>query len=335
MLRIGIIGSGFGLYGLLPAFNSIKGCRVVSICGSPSKRLTDYCRGIGLKKIYSDWRLMLENEKLDALAIAVPPGVQYEIAKAAIKMGLHVFAEKPLAANLKQADELFKSAGKQKIITALDFIFPEITEWQKVKAMLNAEILGKLKHISVNWDFESYDIKNRIASWKTDSSKGGGALAFYFSHSLHYLEHFAGRIIKLKSSLSYSPESLGRGEVGADVLLKFKKGVSAYAHISANSKGLNRHELNFICERGAIILENIRDVTKSFTVKVFSKAKISNIKVQHKKGPAKGEDERVKEVRKIAARFVRACRLNKAMSPSFAEGLRVQKLIEQIKLENI
>ena len=64
MVKVGIIGSGFGLYGLLPAFNSTKDCKVVSICGSKTQRLVNYCQSIGLKKIYTDWQTMLREEKL-------------------------------------------------------------------------------------------------------------------------------------------------------------------------------------------------------------------------------------------------------------------------------
>src|SRR3989344_5483712 len=213
MVKIGIIGSGFGLYGLLPAFNSTPACKVISICGKKTERLVNYCKSNGLKKIYTNWQEMLDKEKLDALAIAVTPNAQYEIAKAAIKKGLHVFAEKPLAASYAQANELQKLASKRKIVTAVDFIFPEIEEWKKVKQLLETKKYGNTTNISVNWDFLSYDVKNKIKSWKTDVSEGGGALSFYFSHTLHYLEYFAGEINDIRGLLSYSKESLHGGEV--------------------------------------------------------------------------------------------------------------------------
>ena len=49
----------------------------------------------------------------------------------------------------------------------------------------------------------------------------------------------------------------------------------------------------------------------------------------------KGEDERVKSVRKLATHFVEACIHHKQMSPSFVEGVRVQELIEKIRAEKI
>ena len=54
MLKIAIIGSGFGQYGLLPAFRSIKNCDVVAICGRKRKQLVTYCKKVGLKNIYHD-----------------------------------------------------------------------------------------------------------------------------------------------------------------------------------------------------------------------------------------------------------------------------------------
>src|SRR3989338_7798156 len=103
MLKIGIIGSGFGVIGLLPAFDSVKNCKVVAVCAKESGPLAHYREQWGMKNIYTDWRLLLKNEDLDAIALAVVPSAQYQIAKVALKKGLHVFAEKPLTANLLQA----------------------------------------------------------------------------------------------------------------------------------------------------------------------------------------------------------------------------------------
>lgn len=331
MLRIAIVGSGFGLYGQLPAFNSIKGCRVVAICGRKTERLLNYCESIGLKKIYTNWEKMLNEEKLDAIAIAVHPSMQYEIARRAIENGISVFAEKPLATNFAQAEELLKLAKRKKITHAIDFLFPEIDVWQRAKQLLDNKALGKLKHISVSWDFLSFHIKNNATSWKTDVNEGGGALSFYFSHTLHYLEYFAGEISDIKSNFSYSKESMGKEEVGIDLLLKFKNRISGDAHLSCNSKNLNRHRLSFECEEGKIILENRGYFVNSFILTICEGDENKSFKSNDK--TINNEDERVMIVRRLASRFVKACARDEQMAPSFREGLRVQELIEKIREE--
>lgn len=334
MLKIGIIGSGFGQYGLFPAFNSVAGCEVVAICGEKRKQLIEYCKSINFTNVYTDWELLLENEELDAVALAVTPRAQYTIAKAAINKGLHVFAEKPLAVNLLQARELLFLAKKRNIIHGIDFMFPDIAEWKKVKALLDNETLGRLQHISVNWDFVSYDIKNKKSSWKTRAADGGGALSFFFSHGLYYLEHFAGNIAEIRSLFTYSKESINGGEVGIDMLLKFKNGIAGYAHLQCNCRNFTRHQLIFQCERGIIVLENKNSVVDNFTVTLHSQDGTRQPKVRKDTG-RKNEDERVKIVRKLAARFVNACIHHQPMYPSFSDGVRVQELIEKIQVEKI
>lgn len=333
MVKVGIIGSGFGLYGLLPAFKATDGCKITCICGEKNEELVNFCKSIGLKKIYTNWQKMLEVEKLDAIAIAVVPNAQYQIAKVSINKGLHIFAEKPLAATLKQAQELLQLAQKRKIKHTVDFLFPEIEEWVKVKQLIDKKRVGQLKHIYLNWDFLSDHIKNKIRSWKSDASVGGGALSFYFSHSLYYLEYFAGKILSFKSLLSYSKESLNGGEVGVDLLLKFNKRITGYTHLCCNTPGLNRHQLIFICENGTIILENEGSSWVNFVIKIYSEDKIEQIFVPKQKG-TDNEDERVRIVKKLTARFIDAIIYNKKIIPSFHEGMRVQELIEKIRLNS-
>jgi len=335
MLKIGIIGSGFGLYGLLPAFNAVKSCRVTCICGKKTERLLNYCRSIKLENIYTDWRQMLEQENLDALAIAVTPNAQYEIAKAAIKKNLNIFAEKPFTANYRQAKELLKLAQKKRIVHTIDYTFPEIEEWQKVKQLIDKKTYGKLRHISVNWNFLSYDIRKGISGWKTDVREGGGALSFYFSHSLYYLEHYAGEVVNLRSLLSYSPESKNGGEVGVNLLLKFKNGATGDAAIRCNDKHLYRHQLIFICEKATVVLESKQGVFENFTINIYNGKEQKQLFVKKSKVSARNEDERVRVEKKFAARFVNGCINKKSVKPTFAEGLRVQKLTEEIRKQAI
>ncbi|HMO77676.1 MAG TPA: Gfo/Idh/MocA family oxidoreductase [Candidatus Paceibacterota bacterium] len=331
-MRIGIIGSGFGLYGLFPAFNSVDGCKVVSVCGKKTDRLLSYCASVGPVSIYTDWQEMLKKEELDAVAIAVVPSAQFVIAKQALAQGLHVFAEKPLASSYEEASELCDLAFKYKRITAVDFIFPEIDEWQMVKQILEQKMYGNLKSISVAWDFLSYDIKNKIVSWKTNVKEGGGALSFYFSHVLYYLEYFGGKIKTIGGSLHYFPqESLGGGDVGVDVDMIFGNGVIGKAHLSCNSHDNHQHVVTFECDNGSLTLKSMKGVTENFTVTVSSHGKDQIIPIRKLGKRNIEEDERVRVVSKIAARFVKACNENTKMTPSFDDGLRVEELIDIVR----
>ena len=110
--KIAIIGSGFGMYGLLPSFSRIDECDVVSICGKNSDRMKQYCKKYNLNQ-YDDWNEMLQTELPDAIAIAVVPKYQYEIAKYALENNMGVFAEKPLTTSFNTSLELYSLAKKK------------------------------------------------------------------------------------------------------------------------------------------------------------------------------------------------------------------------------
>lgn len=312
MIKIGIIGSNFGKIGLIPAFSSIAGCKVIATSSG------------------QDWHSMLTNNDLDAIAIAVKPSAQYKIAKFAMKKGIHIFAEKPLASNLKQAKELLAIATKYNITNTLDFTFPEINEWVKVKELLDKERYGKLKNISVSWQWLSGDIKYKKSSWKTSLREGGGVLSFYYSHGFYYLENFAGKIASIETLFTHSKDSKNGAEVGIDMKIKWEKGIKGDVHISCNNRDEVKHQLIFKCEKGTITLENKDAIVNKFRIIVNTKKGNKEIKVKKIKDK-KNEDERVKEVRKIATRFIKACNKKKQTYPSFADGVRVQKLIEMAR----
>lgn len=330
-LRIGVIGSGFGLYGLLPAFLSTKDCEVIALCGKQSERLTTYASNIGLTHLYTSWEEMLDKENLDAIAIAVIPSVQYYIAKKAIEKGLHVFAEKPLTANLSDARELQKLAEEKGVTTMVDFIFPEIDEWQKAKELIKDKKYGELKEIHVAWDFLSYDIKNGIIGWKTDIKQGGGALSFFGSHALYYVSFFAGEILKIKGVLGYFPGSKNGADTEADLDVLFQNGVAGKIHVSCNNRYLTKHDVTLICERGTLLLESTTGVTEHFSLSVTTDTSKNIIPVQKNTASLSGEDERVRVVKKLTTRFVEGAIRKTKVTPAFKDGLAVQELIEKVR----
>ena len=120
--KVAIVGSGFGMYCLLPAFSKIENCDVISICGRNSSRMEKYCKKFGVNR-YDDWKEMLETEKPTAVAIAVIPKHQYEIIKYSFEHKIAVFAEKPLTTSYDTSLELTKLAKENKLPNMIDFEF--------------------------------------------------------------------------------------------------------------------------------------------------------------------------------------------------------------------
>ena len=327
--KVAIVGSGFGMYGLLPAFSRIKGCKVVSICGKNSERMLNYCKKLSLNR-YTDWRKMLQKEKPDAVAIAVIPSHQYEIVKHALENGVAVFAEKPLTTSFATSREISELAKEKGLPNMLDFIFPEIPEWEAAKKAVESGLVGKIHKINVDWAFLSYDLRNSIKSWKTDVQQGGGALSFYFSHAFYYLEYFLGRIKNVRCQLFSSEKSLNKGETSMNMTILFESGCMGNVNMDISYSGQQKHALEFFAEGSKIILKNISDsFVDNFELTVDTGQKIQKIKPDNILDISRdeSEDERVKVIKPIAERFINWCNTGVEAKPDFEDGLRVQELI--------
>ena len=334
--KVAIVGSGFGMYGLLPAFSRIKECKVVSICGKNSEMMLNNCKKLGLNR-YTDWREMLQKEKPDAVAIAVIPSHQYEIAIYALENGMAVFAEKPLTTSFDTSLELNKLAKKKRMPNMLDFLFPEIPEWHAAKKAIENGLIGEILKVNVDWTFLSYDLMNHIKSWKTDVKQGGGALSFYFSHVFYYLEYFLGRIKNIECNFSSSEKSLNKGETGIDMTISFENGCVGNAHMDISNADQQKHKVEFHAEGKTITLQNFNsNFVDNFELILNTSKGIEKIKPDMLLDSSydESEDPRVKVIKPIAERFINWCNTGNTAKPDFEDGLRVQELIKMARISN-
>lgn len=327
-VRLAVVGSGFGLYGLLPAFQQIPGCVITGISGRSSERMVDYCRETSVPRIYQDWHGLIEESKPDAIAVAVVPKYQPEVIMYALQRGISVFAEKPLAIGVEQAEQLLACARKSGLPNMVDFIFPEIPEWREVKRLLKENAIGQVTHVTVNWSFLSHHIKNRLDTWKSNPEEGGGALAYYFSHVFHNLEFFLGRIQTLHCHLNYSPLSLGKGETVVSMVVRWESGCTGNIVLNCGSVGLNKHVWEFQGQEGDLVLQNMRrSISNGFELVRHESNGERIVIAPAKPIPLSTEDERVRLVKSLGERFIAWHLGGEHSKPDFEDAVRVQQLI--------
>ena len=99
-----------------------------------------------LSTIYKDIQSILEDDSIHSIFIITPPQSHYPLAKLALESGKHIFVEKPLCTNLKEAKELYALAEKKGLSLHCDHIFlysPAII-WLKE----NLHLLGNIIYIN-------------------------------------------------------------------------------------------------------------------------------------------------------------------------------------------
>jgi predicted dehydrogenase len=113
MIRLGIVGCNFGRAVHLPAFRADPRCEVIALAGSDPVRTAKLARATNVPKAYGDWRALVEDGAVQAVAIATMPALQAQIAIHALELCKPVFAEKPLADNVDDAHAMLRKLSLQ------------------------------------------------------------------------------------------------------------------------------------------------------------------------------------------------------------------------------
>jgi predicted dehydrogenase len=216
----------------------------------------------------------------------------------------------------------------------IDFNFTEVMAWRKAKALLDQGAIGRLRHVTVNWNVENVSTRLRLKNWKTSAGDGGGALGNLASHSLHYLEWFCGPIAGLSARLSGLPDD-PEFETNVTLSLAFQSGAAGSYAMSCASYLGSGHRVEFYGEDGALILNNgTSDYMRGFTVSHARRPadKLSLIAVEpdpvDQKFPA---EARIAPVSRLTARFLDAIEQGRPAEPGLAAGYRVQVLMDAVR----
>jgi predicted dehydrogenase len=292
-------------------------------------RAQQAARNLGIPQATDNWRQLIDDPDVQALALAVPPSLQAEIALAAAQAGKHIFCEKPLALSVDQAREIVGAADQSGIVHAIDFIFPEIPTWQKALELLGASTVGDIRQVVLTWRTETYTYRTKSHNWKTALAAGGGTLNNFASHTLYYLEWLFGPISKASAYLSPVTEEV---EARVDAWFEFAAGFPATVSIAADAFLGPGHRLEVYGELGALVLENTTaDYARGFQLFLGDRkaGKLLPVEVPFEDA---NKDGRIYPVSQIAGRFIEAIHQGGKVTPNLTHGVRVQTLIDALRL---
>jgi predicted dehydrogenase len=329
VIRLGIVGINYGRTVQLPAFRADPRCEVIALAGRDAARTAELARATGVAKGYSGWRALVEDPDVQAVAIASLPSLQARVANAALELGKPVFIEKPMASDLASARAMLQTATRQKLATAIDFNFHQIMSWQRAKAMLDADAVGALRHVTVHWHVESRALQLRMRNWKTVGDDGGGVLGNFISHCFHYLEWFCGPIAGLSARIGGLPGESGL-ETTVAMALQFKSGPLVSLSMSCASYLGAGHRIEFFGEDGTLVLHNPgADYMRGFELLHAKRpaAPLESIAVVDP-DDAQYPDGRIAPVSRLAKLWFDAIEGCGTAAPGFAEGYRVQRLMD-------
>ena len=148
MIRVGVVGLGYWGPNLVRCFADLPNCKVTAVCDKSYDqlfRIRDRYPGVHPTE---DFDALLEQDIVDAIVIATPTFTHHGLAMKALKKGVHVFVEKPLAETSSQCKELIATAKANGSTLFVGHVFLHASPMVRLKELIDAGELGKLNYIS-------------------------------------------------------------------------------------------------------------------------------------------------------------------------------------------
>ena len=180
----------------------------------------------------------------------------------------------------------------------------------------------------VTWNVENQATRLRLESWKTRGDGGGGLLGNFVCHCFHYLERLCGPITGLGGRVFPLP---GReAESSIALALAFASQADGSLQMSCASFLGSGHRIEFYGDDGTLVLANpTTDYFRGFELTHARRGDTSLQRVAVEDADIdQFPDPRVAPVSRLVRRFIDACEGGGSPSPGFAEGYRVQCLID-------
>jgi predicted dehydrogenase len=171
-VKFGVVGYGYWGPNVVRNLDRLEEVEVVAVCDKSPAARRKVSKAYPDALVTDDPAVLMASPDIDAIAVVTPVWTHYELAKAALMNGKHIFVEKPFTSNAAQAQELIELAARKNLKIMVDHTFLFTGAVQKIKQLLDDGALGKLYYydstrvnlglfqhdVNVVWDLAPHDL---------------------------------------------------------------------------------------------------------------------------------------------------------------------------------
>ncbi len=255
MINWGIIGCGKVTEQKSgPAFSKVAGSRLVAVMRRNKELAEDYAGRHNVPRYYSDPDELINDNEVNAVYIATPPGSHAEYAIRALKARKPVYIEKPMAANYRECVMINEMAELTGIPVYVAYYRRTLPGFRLIKKLIDAGEIGKPRFANFQiYNYVSEDEKAGNLPWRViPEISGAGHFFDLGSHQLDFLDYIFGPVLKV-SSLAENQGQLYKAEDFVAASFLFRDNIVGTGVWSFSvSREANRDYFEIVGEKGII-----------------------------------------------------------------------------------
>src|SRR6266704_277467 len=171
-LGVGVIGYGYWGPNVVRNLRGLENCQLIAISDKNPVALRRAGKIYTGVELTTDPSELLTSPKIDVVAVVTPVWTHFELAKAALQNGKHVFVEKPFTSTAQQAEELIELAERNRLKIMVDHTFLFSGAVRKIRELVEDGTVGDLYYydstrvnlglfqhdVNVVWDLAPHDL---------------------------------------------------------------------------------------------------------------------------------------------------------------------------------
>ena len=310
----------------------------------------DLAARYGWVEAATDWRTVIDRDDVDVVDICLPGHLHAEVAVAALEAGKHVLVEKPLANTVAEAEKMLvaaQAARERGVMSMVGFNYRRVPALVLARDLVASGRLGVVRQVKVAYLQDWLADADAPMTWRMrKETAGSGALGDLASHAVDQVRFLLGQDVV---SVSGSTETFVPRRAGADGLedvtvddaawatLRTSGGAVASVEVTRMATGRkNSLGIEVYGSEGALAfdlealneLSVCTDPAAGFTRRLVTEADQPYVGAWWPPGHILGWDHTFTSQ---AADFLTAIASGHEPSPSFADGLAVQRVLSAIE----
>jgi len=172
VITVGLIGAGYIGPIHLGALARLGGVRVKTVIDVNGELAKKAAAAYNVPNSGTDHREVINDPEIDVIHNCTPNKYHYQITKGALEAGKQVLSEKPLAMDLKEAEDLVELAEKKRAITGIDFCYRYYPVVQEMAVRVRRGDAGAVRMVSGSY-FQDWLSRETDWTWRLLRSESG------------------------------------------------------------------------------------------------------------------------------------------------------------------
>jgi predicted dehydrogenase len=321
---MGIIGAGILGTSHAVIYSGLDNARLVAVSdtnGSRARKLASEYGGDS----YEDYKQMLKDESIDAVAVCTPDFAHRDPTVAAAEAGKHILVEKPLATSVKDGQDMIDAARKAGVKLMVRFGNRWNPPFVRAKEALDSGELGELEYLYIRLNDTIY-VPTEMLSWAARSTVAW----FLMSHTIDLARWYAKSEAKKAYGVSRSAVLTKRGVSTPDLysaIVEFESGVVANLEslwvLPTSHPSIYDFKMEMVGTRGSVSVDTTERCVELYGEKQHTRP--DTLGLVNLQGVNAGF------MKESTAAFIKCVLDDKPVPTPGEDGLKVTKVIQAIE----